>query len=158
MGRKVKFQRAWLGREVDNISVGEWCTADPSNQFKAKCIICPAGLHPFGLTFSVKEGFDAVEKHAKSKKHKEHFKAGAERDDDEGFEQISIEAAVKAQLESNKRQNVENMQLLEGQTLFANFIHTHGLHVALASGAAPPACGSTRPHPPPSSGRALCCR
>jgi hypothetical protein len=57
---------------------------------KAKCITCPAGLHPFGLTFSVKEGFDAVEERAKSKKRKENFKAGAERYDDEGFEQISI--------------------------------------------------------------------
>ena len=127
MGRKVSFQQAWLDREIDNISVSEWCTADPSDQFQAKCITCPAGLRPFGLTFSVKEGFNAVEKHAKSKKHQENFKPGADRDEEEGFEQISIEAALKAQLESNKRQNVENMQLLEGQTLFANFIHTHGL-------------------------------
>lgn len=129
MGRKVSFQQSWLGREVDNIPVSDWCTADPSDKFKGKCLCCPAGLQPFGLTFSTKEGFSAVEKHARSLKHRENFqvKANRDREDGEGFEQIDIEAALKNQEELNKRKNTENVQLLKGQTLFANFIHTHGL-------------------------------
>ena len=126
MGRKVTFRSSWLEKVVDDIIVQEWCTADPSDPFKAKCITCPAGSHPFGLTFSIKEGFGAVEKHSKSRKHQEHYRPGEDREDDE-FGQISIEAALKAQGDLNERQHTETKQLLEGQTLFANFVHTHGL-------------------------------
>ena len=117
MGRKVSFQQSLLGREVDNIPVSNWCCADLSDKFKGKCLCCPAGLQPFCLTFSTKEGFSAVEKHARSLKHRENFQSGADRDrgDEEGFEQIDIEAALENQEELNKRKNTENVQLLKGQ-------------------------------------------
>ena len=75
MGRSVSFQQSWLSREVDNILVSDWCTEVPSDQFKGKCIKCPAvlGLQPFGLTFPTNEGFSAIGKHARSVKHRENF-------------------------------------------------------------------------------------
>ena len=127
MGRQSAFQQTWLTREVDLVAVGEWCTADPSDKYKAKCLTCPPGLQPFGLIFSIKEGFSAVEKHAKSAKHREKFQLGVAEDNNEGFEQINIQDALKNQEDLNKRQITENKQLLEGQILFSNFVHTHGL-------------------------------
>ena len=55
--------------------------------------------------------------HARSLKHRENFQSGADRDrgDEEGFEQIDIEAALENQEELNKRKNTENVQLLKGQ-------------------------------------------
>ena len=127
MGRKCVFQHDWLNREVDNILVSTWCTADPSDNQKAKCLSCPAGPQPFGLTFSVKEGFTAVTKHAKSAKHKDNFKHGDEEANEEGFEQLDMETALRNQEDLNKRKNSENRQLLEGQILLSNFVHAHGL-------------------------------
>ena len=48
-------------------------------------------------------------------------------DSEDKAEQISIQAALKNQQEVNKRQKEETLNLLEGQILFANFVHAHGL-------------------------------
>ena len=120
------FQSLWLDQDVDNIPVISWCAADPSNKDKAKCLTCPAKHEPFGKTFSVKEGFTAVKKHARTAIHMSNYKAVDEAAE-EGFEQINLEAAFKNQEELNKRQVTENRQLLEGQILFSNFVHAHGL-------------------------------
>ena len=79
MGRKVSFQQSLLGREVDNIPVSNWCCADLSDKFKGKCLCCPAGLQPFGLTFSTKEGFSATKKRATSVKHRENCQDRADK-------------------------------------------------------------------------------
>ena len=94
----------------------------------AKCLSCPAGLQPFGLTFSVGEGFSALTKHAKSVKHAKYKdrRDGGEGIE-EGFEQIDVETAFLNQAELGKRQKRENEQLTEGQILFSIFVHTHGL-------------------------------
>ena len=128
MGRKSVFQQAWLGREIDGVLVSTWCSSDPSDNKKAKCLSCPAGLQPFGLTFSVGEGFSALTKHAKSAKHVK-FKDRRVAGDvvEEGFEQMNVETALKNQAELSKRQQKESEQLLQGQILFSNFVHTHGL-------------------------------
>ena len=105
MGRKSVFQQAWLGREIDGVLVSTWCSSDPSDNKKAKCLSCPAGLQPFGLTFSVGEGFSALTKHAKSAKHVK-FKDRRVAGDvvEEGFEQMNVETALKNQAELSKRQ------------------------------------------------------
>ena len=126
-GGKCVFQPSWLEKEVDNIVVKTWCTSDPSDEEKAKCLTCPASkLEPFGKTFSVKEGFTAVKKHAKRSVHISNYKNIGEAPEDR-FEQIDIETALKNQEDQSKRQTTENRQLLEGQILFSNFIHAHGL-------------------------------
>ena len=128
MGRKSVFQHSWLSREINNVHVSTWCTSDPSDNSKAKCLSCPAGLQPFGLTFSVREGFSALTKHAKSVKHAKYKdrRDGGEGIE-EGFEQIDVETAFLNQAELGKRQKRENEQLTEGQILFSNFVHTYGL-------------------------------
>ena len=128
MGRKSVFQHSWLSREINNVHVSTWCTSDPSDNSKAKCLSCPAGLQPFGLTFSVREGFSALTKHAKSVKHAKYKdrRDGGEGIE-EGFEQIDVETAFLNQAELGKRQKRENEQLTEGQILFSIFVHTHGL-------------------------------
>ena len=124
----MKFQPKWLESLVDDKPVQEWCTSVSDDPFKAKCLTCPPPpSEPFGLTFSVKEGFPAVEKHGKSKKHLKHFNVVAPNTEEEVFEQISIEAALTNQQKASKRQHEESRHLLEGQILFSNFVHTHGL-------------------------------
>ena len=131
MGRTCSFQTSWLDKETeDGIRVGDWCVEDPRDRTRAKCLSCPAGLlEPFGKTFSVKEGFIAVMKHAGTDKHVKHFRPGGQGNNNngDGFEQIDIEAALRNQEEANKRKNTENRQLLEGQILFSNFVHSHSL-------------------------------
>ena len=122
MGRTCSFQTSWLDKETeDGIRVGDWCVEDPRDRTRAKCLSCPAGLlEPFGKTFSVKEGFIAVVKHAGTDKHVKHFRPGGQGNNNngDGFEQIDIEAALRNQEEANKRKNTENRQLLEGQISF----------------------------------------
>ena len=109
MGRGVCFQQSWLSREVDNVSVSDWCTEVPSDKFKGKCMKCPAvlGLQHLGRIFSVKEGFPAIEKHARSIKHRKNFQARAEGNLDDGdrLEQINIGNPFKNQEELNRHQN-----------------------------------------------------
>ena len=103
MGRKVKFQPKWLESLVDDKPVQEWCTSVSDDPFKAKCLTCPPPpSEPFGLTFSVKEGFPAIEKHGKSKKHLKHFNVEAPNTEEEVFEQISTEAALRKQQQARK--------------------------------------------------------
>ena len=104
MGRKVQFQPKWLENLVDDKPVQEWCASVSGDPFKAKCLTCPPPpSEPFGLTFSVKEGFPAIEKHGKSKKHLKHFNVGAANTEEKVFEQVSIEAALRKQQEVNKK-------------------------------------------------------
>ena len=129
MGRTCAFLTSWLNKETeDGVRIGDWCVADPSDKTKAKCLSCPAGLQPFGKTFSVKEGFTALVKHALTAKHKTHFRPGeGNNNDGDGFEQIDMGTALRNQEEANNRKNTENRQLLEGQILFSNFVHSHSL-------------------------------
>ena len=128
MGRKSLFNNAWLGYEVDEIPVSSWCVADPSNNLKAKCLKCRPGVsQPFGLTFSIREGFTAIKKHARATKHIKYAQGDNEGHAIEGVEQIDIEAAFKNQEELNKQTISENKRLLEGQILFSNLVHSHGI-------------------------------
>ena len=71
----------------------------------------------FGKTFSVKEGFAAVVKHANTAKHIKHFRGGEENNNDgAGFEQIDTGTALRNQT----RKNTENRQIMEGQILVSN--------------------------------------
>ena len=81
------------------------------------------------MTFSVKEGFVAIVKHAGRDEHRKHFRPGGpeNNNDGDGFEQIDIGAALRNQEEANKRKNTENRQLLHGQILFSNFVYSHSL-------------------------------
>ena len=96
MPGKCVFQSSWLDQDVDNIPVRTWCAPDPSNNEKAKYLTCPAKFEPFGKTFSVKEGFTAIKKHAKTAIHVSNYKPVDEAEDDR-LEQINIEAAFKNQ-------------------------------------------------------------
>jgi hypothetical protein len=69
---KVKqFKPEWLLKILDDVKVGNWLIADPSDQKKGKCIICPAPSgSPFsGRSFSIAEGFSAIRSHSESKIH-----------------------------------------------------------------------------------------
>ena len=70
--------------------------ADPGNSQNAKCLLCPHSFRmPFGRVFSIGEGFCAIEKHSKTKKHVEAFEN--RRENNEEPEQINIEDAFRNQ-------------------------------------------------------------
>ena len=94
----------------------------------AECLSALLVSNLFCLTFSVGEGFSALTKQAKSVKHTKYKDRRDEGEGiEEGFEQIDVETAFLNQAELGKRQKRENEQLTEGQILFSNFVHTHGL-------------------------------
>ena len=129
-GHKVtKFVPAWLEKEIDGVPVKTWLTADPQNPQKGKCLICPAPANsPFGRTFSISEGWMAITTHNKGLKHQERLAENhQEINHNEGPGQIYIEQAFQNQEELTKKHREEQEQVLEGQILFANFMHFHGV-------------------------------
>ena len=104
---------SWLDKEVDNIFVSTWLAPD---------MTCPrTPENPFGMKFIVKEGMEAVRKHAMTAKHKTNYAKS------KNVGQLDMETALQNQKELQSRTATENRQLLEGQILFSNFAHTHGL-------------------------------
>ena len=112
----------------ETIPVKDWFTADPSNVLNAKCLCCPKTTKmPFGRTFSIAEGFSAIQKHAKTKDHITSMKKKNESEGRDQMEQISIFAAMKNQEELNEKSRKETNQLLKSQIMFSHFVHAHGL-------------------------------
>ena len=107
--------------------VKKWFTADQTNVQNAKCLACPpTHKMPFGQTFSIAEGFSAIQKHASRKGHRSNMKK--DRDVELGrAEQISIMTAMKNQETLTEKSRKEEHQLLKSQIMFSNFVHAHGL-------------------------------
>jgi hypothetical protein len=126
--RKMKnFKVSWLYRRIGGVLVRTWCTSDPSDNLKAKCLICPVTPQmPFGRKFSITEGFSALEKHSRARMHRNSDSRG-EGSDILPRRQVEIEAAFKTQQELSVQVTNENHQLLKSQILFTNMVHTHGL-------------------------------
>ena len=69
MRRKSQFVESWLLKSIDGQKVNNWLAPNPSCPSQAICKICPASGEGEDKSFSVKEGFSAVVKHAEGKKH-----------------------------------------------------------------------------------------
>ena len=110
--------------------------ADPGSSQNAKCLLCPHSFRmPFGRVFSIGEGFCAIEKHSKTKKHVEAFENRRENNEEPEPEQINIEDAFRNQEALTEKERREKSQLLKSQILFSNFVRTHLLkssHVSLS--------------------------
>ena len=73
MGKVKRFLPIWMERNIDGISVKEWCGGGSRDHpQRARCIVCPPTVaEPLGVTFSIAEGFTGLKAHARGAKHKE---------------------------------------------------------------------------------------
>ena len=125
---KVKrFKPEWLQETLDEIKVSTWLIADPSDQQKGKCTVCPAPTDsPFyGRSFSIAEGFSAIRSHSKSKIHHKAIEEPNNNQED-AAEQMRIEQALKNQEELSRKERKEQEAIIHGQIAFANMLHFHG--------------------------------
>ena len=61
---KTKFQDSWLEKnDCNEFKVSEWASKVDTDVYKAYCRIC-------NITFSIEKGFDKIDQHAKTQKHK----------------------------------------------------------------------------------------
>ena len=118
-----KFKSEWLQETFDNVKVSSWLVADPSDNKKGKCIVCPPPPDsPFsGRSFSIAEGVSAIKKHSKNKTHlKAIEKYNNNEEEQDVSEQMRITQALKNQEEISKKDRKEQDAILQGQITFAN--------------------------------------
>lgn len=127
-GHKVtKFVPSWLEKDIKGVPVKTWLTADPQNPQKGKCLICPPNT-PFGRIFDISEGFTAITSHNKGLKHQERLATNQpEINHNDGPGQVFIEQAFQNQEKATKKHREQEEQVLEGQILFSNYMHFHGV-------------------------------
>ena len=127
---KVKtFKPEWLEDYLDGVQVKTWLTADPTAPNRARCLVCPApASSPSGFSsFSIGEGVSAIKTHSKTNKHQ---KASEDRDLNRNqipAKQMRIEQSLQNQGEINKIHRKEEEQILRGQILLSNMLHSHGV-------------------------------
>ena len=121
------FKSEWLTSYIDGVQVKTWLTQDPTNSKQGKCLICPAPEDaPFsGRTFAIGEGFTAITKHFNSKMHQKSSEEPNHNIDPR--EQIRIDQAFKNQAEVGQNDRKEKEYILQGQTIFSNMMHHHGV-------------------------------
>ena len=128
---KVKvFKPEWLEDYLDGVQVKSWLTADPTSPNRARCMVCPAPANSLSgfCSFSIGEGFSAIKTHGKSQKHQ---KAEENKDQNRNeippAKQMRIEQSLKNQEEMNKAHRKQEDQILKGQILLSNMLHSHGI-------------------------------
>ena len=137
MGKIVGFLQSWLSEAVDGQKVGMWLKPHPSDPTQGLCMVCPgpgggAAGHPsLGKSFSIREGFVAIVKHAGGKKHKMLMEKIVSDPNHNIFQkkekQISIQDAVKKQESLKEEETLKSQKLLKAQILWSYAIHSHGI-------------------------------
>ena len=124
-----KFKSAWLNEIIDDVKVGSWLIADPSDPQKGKCTVCPPPSDsPFtGRSFSIGEGVSAIRKHWKNKIHQKSIEKVNNNMHHDDIEQMRIQQALKNQEEITRKERKEQDAILQGQIAFANMLHFHGV-------------------------------
>ena len=107
------FRTEWLDQEIDGTAVKRWCVySDPTDPGRAKCLVCPPPRDNPALTFSIGEGFTAIQTH-KSLEQKD------TNQNEPKLSQMYIENAMRNQEEQNKNKRKVEEQVLASHIQFA---------------------------------------
>ena len=72
---KVKrFKPSWLDMYFDNVKAGNWLKADPTDETRGVCMVCPPKHGATNCTFNINEGQAAIQQHNSTEKHKQALK------------------------------------------------------------------------------------
>ena len=124
---KVKgFKAEWTKNLVDGNIVGSWCTSDPTNTKKTRCLLCPPRHGESHRTFSIDEGWTAIPQHYKTGVHQQCLKQSLEDPNRiNPARQLSIKQAVKNQEDLTEADRKRSHQLQKSQLLWSNAVHFH---------------------------------
>ena len=74
-GIKVKkFKPSWLDMYFDGVKAVSWLKADPTDESRGVCMVCPPNQGLNNCSFTINEGRAAIQQHSSMKKHKQALK------------------------------------------------------------------------------------
>ena len=72
---KVKrFKPSWLDMYCDSVKAGNWLKADPIDETRGVCMVCPPKHGLTNCSFNINEGWAAIQQHNYTEKHKQALK------------------------------------------------------------------------------------
>ena len=65
-----KFKPSWLDMYFDSVKAGNWLQADPIDETRGVCMVCPPKHGLTNCSFNINEGRAAIQQHNSTEKHK----------------------------------------------------------------------------------------